>query len=102
MKWTGVRFSDFAQSVGAQNFAFYGRFVASDGYVIDEDMKTLMHPQVMLAWLMNDKPIPPAKYSHGLDGALPFGTSFRQPKVCQKGRFFKTGILKYRKKMISA
>ena len=59
VKWTGVRFSDVAKLLGAQSFAAYGRFVASDGYVIDEDIRTLMHPQVMLAWMMNDKPLPP-------------------------------------------
>jgi DMSO/TMAO reductase YedYZ molybdopterin-dependent catalytic subunit len=59
VKWTGVKFSDFAQSVGAQSFANYVRFVGSDAYFLDEDMKTLSHPQVMLAWLMNDQPIPP-------------------------------------------
>ena len=42
--------------MGAQNFAYYGRLIGSDGYFIDEDMKTLMHPQVMLAWLLNDDP----------------------------------------------
>jgi DMSO/TMAO reductase YedYZ molybdopterin-dependent catalytic subunit len=59
VKWTGVRFSDFAQSLGMQSFAYYGRLVGSDNYFIDEDMKTLMHPQVILAWLLNDQPIPP-------------------------------------------
>jgi DMSO/TMAO reductase YedYZ molybdopterin-dependent catalytic subunit len=49
VKWTGVRFSDFAQAIGAQSFAYYGRLVGSDGYFIDEDMTTLMHPQVVLA-----------------------------------------------------
>lgn len=59
VKWTGVRFSEVAKMLGAQNFAAYGRFVASDGYATDEDMQTLMHPQVMLAWMMNDKPLSP-------------------------------------------
>jgi DMSO/TMAO reductase YedYZ molybdopterin-dependent catalytic subunit len=59
VKWTGVRFSDFAKSVGAQTFANYVRFTGSDDYYIDEDMATLMHPQVMLAWQLNDQPIPP-------------------------------------------
>jgi DMSO/TMAO reductase YedYZ molybdopterin-dependent catalytic subunit len=59
VKWTGVRFSDVARMLGAQPFAAYGRFVGSDGYVIDEDMTTLTHPQVMLAWMMNDQPLPP-------------------------------------------
>ncbi len=59
VKWTGVRFSDIAKMLGAQTFANYGRFVASDGYVIDEDIRTLMHPQVMLAWMLNDQPLAP-------------------------------------------
>jgi DMSO/TMAO reductase YedYZ molybdopterin-dependent catalytic subunit len=59
VKWTGVRFSDFAASVGAQSFANYARLTASDDYYLDEDMKILMHPQVMLAWMANDKPLPP-------------------------------------------
>ena len=59
VKWTGVRFSDFAASVGAQSFANYARLTASDDYYLDEDMKILMHPQGMLAWMANDKPLPP-------------------------------------------
>ena len=59
VKWTGVRFSDFAKSVGAQSFANYVRLTASDDYYLDEDMKTMMHRQVMLAWMANDKPLPP-------------------------------------------
>jgi DMSO/TMAO reductase YedYZ molybdopterin-dependent catalytic subunit len=59
VKWTGVRFSDFAKSVGAQSFANYARLMCSDGYYLDDDMATLMHPQVMLAWMANDKPLPP-------------------------------------------
>ena len=59
VKWTGVRFSDFANSVGAQSFANYARLTASDDYYLDDDMKTLMHPQVMLAWMANDAPLPP-------------------------------------------
>jgi DMSO/TMAO reductase YedYZ molybdopterin-dependent catalytic subunit len=60
VKWTGVRFSDFAKAMGAQSFANYVRLTASDDYYLDEDMKTMMHPQVMLAWMANDKPLPPA------------------------------------------
>src|SRR5215471_110951 len=59
VKWTGVRFSEFAKSIGAQSFANYVRFTGSDDYYIDADMATLMHPQVILAWQLNDGPIPP-------------------------------------------
>lgn len=59
VKWTGVRFSDFADMLGLIEGAHYGRFIASDRFYIDEPMDTLRHPQVMLAWMMNDEPIPP-------------------------------------------
>lgn len=80
VKWTGVRFSDFANAIGMQNFASYARFVGSDAYYIDEDMRTLMHPQVMLAWLLNDQPIPP---QHGapLRLIVPFRYGARSMKA---------------------
>jgi len=57
VKWTGVRFSDFADMLGLISGAHYARFLATDGAYVDEDMATLRHPQVMLAWMMNDEPI---------------------------------------------
>jgi len=71
VKWTGVRFADFANMLGVQPFAHYCRFVASDRYWVDEDMKTMMHPQVMLAWMLNDEPIPP-KHGAPLRLIIPF------------------------------
>ena len=59
VKWTGVRFSDFAEMIGVQPPAHYCRIISHDGYFSDEEMPTMMHPQVMLAWLLNDRPIPP-------------------------------------------
>lgn len=59
VKWTGVRFSDFADMLGLIPGAHYARFLATDGAYVDEDMATLRHPQVMLAWMMNDEAIPP-------------------------------------------
>ena len=55
----GVRFSDYADMLGLIPEAHYCRFVASDRFYADEPLTTLRHPQVMLAWLMNDEPIPP-------------------------------------------
>jgi DMSO/TMAO reductase YedYZ molybdopterin-dependent catalytic subunit len=59
VKWTGVRFSDFADMLGLVSGVHYCRLVASDRHYVDEPMDALRHPQVMLAWLMNDQPIPP-------------------------------------------
>jgi DMSO/TMAO reductase YedYZ molybdopterin-dependent catalytic subunit len=91
VKWTGVRFSDFAHAVGAQNFAHYGRLVGSDGYFIDEDMTTLMHPQVVLAWQLNDGPIPP---QHGapLRLIVPFRYGARSLKAIQEIQFTATSF----------
>jgi DMSO/TMAO reductase YedYZ molybdopterin-dependent catalytic subunit len=89
VKWTGVRFSEFAKMVGAQDFANYGRLFGSDGYFIDEDMKTLMNPQVVLAWQLNDEPIPP---QHGapLRLILPFRYGARSLKAIQEIQFTAT------------
>jgi DMSO/TMAO reductase YedYZ molybdopterin-dependent catalytic subunit len=91
VKWTGVRFSDFAKSVGAQPFASYGRFVASDGYVIDEDMTTLMHPQVMLAWMINDQAIPPENGAP-LRLVVPFRYGARSLKAIREIQFTATSF----------
>jgi DMSO/TMAO reductase YedYZ molybdopterin-dependent catalytic subunit len=89
IKWTGVRFSDFAKAVGAQDFAHYGRLVGSDGYFIDEDMRILMSPQVVLAWQLNDEPIPP---QHGapLRLIIPFRYGARSLKAIQEIQFTAT------------
>jgi DMSO/TMAO reductase YedYZ molybdopterin-dependent catalytic subunit len=91
VKWTGVRFSDFAQAVGAQSFANYCRLVGSDAYFTDEDMTTLMHPQVVLAWQLNDEPIPP---QHGapLRLIVPFRYGARSLKAITEIQFTATSF----------
>jgi DMSO/TMAO reductase YedYZ molybdopterin-dependent catalytic subunit len=60
VKWSGVRFDDFANMLGLVPGAHYCRITASDGHYVDESVEELRHPQVMLAWMMNDEPISPA------------------------------------------
>jgi DMSO/TMAO reductase YedYZ molybdopterin-dependent catalytic subunit len=55
--WGGVRFADFARTLGLHEGVHYCRLTAVDGHYVDEDMTTLHHPQVMLAWMMNGQPI---------------------------------------------
>ena len=71
VKWTGVRFSDFADMLGLVPGVHYCRFIASDRFYADEPLSTLRHPQVMLAWLMNDEPIPP-RHGAPLRLVIPF------------------------------
>ncbi|HEX3483569.1 MAG TPA: molybdopterin-dependent oxidoreductase [Micropepsaceae bacterium] len=91
VKWTGVRFSDFAAAMGAQSFANYARFTASDDYYLDEDMKTLMHPQVMLAWLANDAPLPPQNGAP-LRLVVPFRYGARSVKAITSIQFTATSF----------
>lgn len=60
VKWRGVRFRDFADMLELHPSAQFVRFIAADGMYMDENVATLRHPQVLLAWMMNDQPIPPA------------------------------------------
>jgi len=80
VKWTGVRFSDFADMLGLVSGVHYCRLIASDRLYVDEPVSTLRHPQVMLAWLMNDAPIPP-KHGAPLRLIVPFRYGQRSIKA---------------------
>jgi DMSO/TMAO reductase YedYZ molybdopterin-dependent catalytic subunit len=80
VRWTGVRFADFADMLGVIPGAHYCRFVASDRHYVDEAVATLRHPQVMLAWLMNDAAIPP-RHGAPLRLVIPFRYGNRSIKA---------------------
>lgn len=80
VKWTGVRFSDFADMLGVIPDVHYCRFVGSDRFYADEPMTTLRRPQVLLAWLMNDEPIPP-RHGAPLRLIVPFRYGNRSVKA---------------------
>ena len=90
VKWTGVRFSDFANMLGLIPEVHYCRFVASDRFYADEAMATLRHRQVMLAWLMNDEPIP-ADHGAPLRLVIPFRYGNRSVKAITEMTFSTPG-----------
>jgi DMSO/TMAO reductase YedYZ molybdopterin-dependent catalytic subunit len=90
VKWTGVQFADVARMLGVQPFAHYCRFVGSDKYWTDEDMKTLMHPQVMLVWMMNDEPLAP-KHGAPLRLIIPFRYGAHSVKAISEMLLHSTG-----------
>jgi DMSO/TMAO reductase YedYZ molybdopterin-dependent catalytic subunit len=89
--WTGVRFSDFADMLGLGPGVHYCRFVASDRMYVDEPLATLRHPQVMLAWLMNDAPIPP-RHGAPLRLIVPFRYGQRSIKAITEIVFGTPGL----------
>jgi DMSO/TMAO reductase YedYZ molybdopterin-dependent catalytic subunit len=89
--WTGVRFSDVADMLGLLPTVHYGRFVGADGFYVDEPMDTLRHPQVMLAWLMNDEPIPP-RHGAPLRLVVPFRYGNRSVKAITEMVFATPGL----------
>jgi DMSO/TMAO reductase YedYZ molybdopterin-dependent catalytic subunit len=91
VKWTGVKFSDFADMLGLVQGVHYCRFVAADKMYNDEAMDTLRRPQVMLAWLMNDQPIPP-KHGAPLRLIVPFRYGNRSIKAITEMVFATPGL----------
>ena len=91
VKWTGVRFSDFADMLGLVQGVHYCRLVASDRHYVDEPLATLRHPQVMLAWLMNDAPIPP-RHGAPLRLIIPFRYGQRSIKAITEIVFSTPGL----------
>ncbi len=89
--WTGVRFQDFADMIGVREPAHYCRVISHDGYWIDEEMPTLRHPQVMLAWMLNEEPIPPINGAP-LRLVIPFRYGARSIKAISEITFGSPGL----------
>lgn len=59
--WGGVKFSDFAQKydLTSQTQLNYAGLITPDkGYYVGIDMPSIMHPQTLLCYEMNGKPLP--------------------------------------------
>ena len=91
VKWTGVRFSDFADTLGLVSGVHYCRLIASDKAYVDEPLATLRHPQVMLAWMMNDAPIAP-RHGAPLRLIVPFRYGQRSIKAITEIVFGTPGL----------
>jgi DMSO/TMAO reductase YedYZ molybdopterin-dependent catalytic subunit len=91
VKWTGVRFADFAGTLGLVEGVHYCRFIASDRAYVDEPLSVVRHPQVMLAWLMNDQPIPP-RHGAPLRLIVPFRYGQRSIKAITEIVFGTPGL----------
>jgi DMSO/TMAO reductase YedYZ molybdopterin-dependent catalytic subunit len=91
--WGGVRFADFADILGLNTGIHYCRVSAADGEYVDEDMTTLRHPQVMLAWEMNGKALS-ADHGAPLRLIIPFRYGKRSIKAITGMQFATPGLPK--------
>jgi DMSO/TMAO reductase YedYZ molybdopterin-dependent catalytic subunit len=78
-KWSGVRFSDFLQRIGADTSARYVGFKCADDYYTSIDMQTALHPQTLLAFKFADQVLPP-KYGFPMKLRIPTKLGFKNPK----------------------
>jgi DMSO/TMAO reductase YedYZ molybdopterin-dependent catalytic subunit len=78
-KWSGVRFSDFLQRVGADTTAKYVGFRCADDYSTSIDMATALHPQTQLTLRFADQ-ILPAEYGFPIKVRMPTKLGFKNPK----------------------
>jgi DMSO/TMAO reductase YedYZ molybdopterin-dependent catalytic subunit len=78
-KWSGVRFSEFLQRIGADTTAKYVGFKCADDYYTSIDMPTALHPQTQLTfWFGED--ILPAEYGFPMKLRIPTKLGFKNPK----------------------
>jgi DMSO/TMAO reductase YedYZ molybdopterin-dependent catalytic subunit len=78
-KWSGVRFSEFLQRIGADLGAKYVGFKCDDDYSTSIDMQTALHPQTLLAFKFGDQILPP-KYGFPMKLRIPTKLGFKNPK----------------------
>ena len=78
-KWSGVRFSDFLQRIGADTSAKYVGFKCADEYYTSIDMPTALHPQTQLTLRFGDQ-ILPREYGFPMKLRIPTKLGFKNPK----------------------
>jgi DMSO/TMAO reductase YedYZ molybdopterin-dependent catalytic subunit len=78
-KWSGVRFSEFLQRIGADTTARYVGFKCADDYHTSIDMPTALHPQTLLTFWFADE-ILPAAYGFPMKLRIPTKLGFKNPK----------------------
>ena len=78
-KWTGVRFSDFLQRIGADTTARYVGFKCADDYYTSIDMPTALHPQTQLTLGFGDAMLP-REYGFPMKLRMPTKLGFKNPK----------------------
>jgi len=78
-KWSGVRFSEFLDRIGADKTARYVGFRCADDYYGSIDMATALHAQTQLSFRYANELLPP-KYGYPMKLRIPTKLGFKNPK----------------------
>ena len=78
-KWSGVRFSEFLQRIGADLSAKYVGFKCADDYSTSIDMPTALHPQTLLTFKFADERLP-VGFGFPMKLRIPTKLGFKNPK----------------------
>ncbi len=78
-RWSGVRFSEFLQRIGADLTARYVGFKCADDYFTSIDMPTALHRQTLLT-LRYDGETLPRKYGFPMKLRIPTKLGYKNPK----------------------
>ena len=82
--FAGVRFSDFAAKYASQNrLPYVAMSTPDDGYYVGWDIESIMHPQTLLAYEMNGRPLRP---EHGAPLRLASPTKYGIKQIKRIGR----------------
>jgi DMSO/TMAO reductase YedYZ molybdopterin-dependent catalytic subunit len=79
VQWGGVRLSDLLALVQPHSSSKYVYFQSADGYYESWDLKSVMHPQTLLAYQMNGRDLP-AQNGAPLRLAAPIKLGYKQSK----------------------
>lgn len=88
-KWEGIHFKTIAKIVKPKENAKYVTFECDDGYTTSLPLSDLLEDSVLLAYKLNDKPLPPER-GGPLRLVVPQKYAYKSPKWLRKIKFTST------------
>jgi len=85
-KWEGIPFKTLAEIVKSKENAKYVTFECDDGYTTSLLLSELLENDVLLAYKLNDKPLPPER-GGPLRLIIPSKYAYKSPKWIRKIKF---------------
>jgi len=85
-KWEGIPFKALAEIVKPKENAMYVTFECDDGYTTSLPLPELLEDNVLLAYKLNDKPLPPER-GGPLRLIIPSKYAYKSPKWIRKIKF---------------